>query len=332
MKYLVVALFFLTSFSNGVKAQVSEQWQNAISNVESMLEDYVQHADELLRLEDDFYASINVGPLAYAGNACANCYWPTHQCAILGRMLGKKEFIAHLEEPLPPITAPLNDVWEAAQSLSQWVYTAKRLLAVPPEEQSAVWNLECVDSFGIPMAAFSESGLGALSMRVDGTYLWVYGDITVGFYDELVEVLDRHPEIRTIGLGSGGGSVKDAILSGYLIRNRGLDTQLAGPCLSACPLVFIGGKSRIVMRPFPNFGFHQVSKMNGEPIPCNDPVYGDVLKYALSLGVDGKWIAQKMCSAAPHEMNNQGDTEPERDQLCRSGVVTGYQGIGANLC
>lgn len=332
MKHLFIALLFLTTFSNGFQAQASEQWLNVISDVENKLEEYIQKSDKLLRLEDELYASINVGPLVYAGNACANCYWPTHQCAILGRMLGEKELIFHLEKPLPPITASLGDVWSAAESLSQWVYTAKRLLALPSEERAAVWNLECVGSFGIPMAAFNVSGRGALSMRVDGSYLWIYGDITDGFYGELVKVLDRHSEIQTVGLGSGGGSVRDAILSGQEIRKRGLNTQLTGPCLSACPLVFIGGKSRNVMRPFPIFGFHQIANVDGEPIRCNDPVYDDVLEYSLFLGVDGEWVVDKMCSAAPHEMNNQGHTIEERDQLCRTGVVTWYQGVGATLC
>ena len=72
MKYLFVVLSFLTFFNNGVKAQGSEQWQNAVSNVEAMLSDYIQRSDELLRSEDDLYSSINVDPLTYAGNACAN--------------------------------------------------------------------------------------------------------------------------------------------------------------------------------------------------------------------------------------------------------------------
>ena len=331
MKRLLAALFFIIVLSSASTAQDAEQWPNAISNVESMLEDYIQHADELLRSEDDFYASINTSPLAYAGNACANCYWPTHQCAILGRMLGKKEFIAHLEEPLPPLTAPLDDVWTTAVSLSQWIYTAKRLLATPLEKRANIWDLECVGSFGIPSRAYSGVGLETADMSVDGTYLWVYGDIKDGFYDEFVSVLDRHPEVSTVGLGSAGGSVADAILSGIAIRKKGLNTQLTGPCLSACPLVFMGGKERYVLRPFPVFGFHQMS-VNSASVPCNDPAYDELRDYALTMGVDGNWIVQKFCSAAPHEMNMQGDTIAERDQICSTGLVTWYQGIGATLC
>ena len=331
MKRLLAALFFIIALSSASTAQDAEPWPTAIANVESRLEDYVQRADELLRLEDDFYASINVSPLMYAGNACANCYWPTHQCAILGRMLGKTDFISHLEEPLPPLTAPLGDVWETAQSLSQWVHTAKRLLTKPLEERANIWDLECVGSFGIPTRAYSAVGLGAVNMRVDGTYLWVYGDIEDGFYGELVSFLDQHPEVRTVGLGSAGGSVLDAILSGIEIRKRGLNTQLTGPCLSACPLVFMGGKERGVMRPFPVFGFHQIS-VNSAPIPFNAPEYDDLRDYALSMGIDGDWIVQKFYSAAPHEMNMQGNTIEERDQICSTGLVTWYQGMGANLC
>lgn len=306
-------------------------WPETIAKVEALLEEYVSRSDELLRQEDEFYRSENMSPLGYLGNACANCYWPMHQCAILGRMLGKPELVSHLEEPLPPLTAPLGEVWSASESLNQWVHTAKRLVETPEVERTNIWNLECVGHFDIPKTGFDKPGQQSVTIRADGSYLWVYGDIVQGFYDEFVIALNEHPEVTTIGLGSGGGSVRDAILAGSEIRKRGLNTQLTGPCLSACPIVFIGGVSRNVMQPFPPLGFHQMYSEGGA-LALNDPTYQLVADYAWAMGIDGTWFVLQMAAAEPTDMNMQGDDLVERDELCIRRAVTWYQGIGSTTC
>jgi hypothetical protein len=332
MKKLMFVCLIALLISAGMSlAQNVTTWSATVKNIEALLQQYIQKSDELLRKEDSLYASINQNPLSYAGTACANCYWPAHQCAILGRMLGRAELIAHLEAPLPSLSSSLREVWSTAQSLDQWVFTANRLLKSSDQERGNIWNLECIGKFDIPVSGFEERGQGTVNMKTDGTYLWVYGDIVVGFYEELVEVLDEHPEIKIVGLGSAGGSVRDAVLAGSEIRRRGLGTQLSGPCLSACPLVFIGGTSRFVMRPFPALGFHQIYQAEGT-VPLDAPIYQSVHDYVWSMGGDGNWIVSQMAMASPDEMNIQGDDEQERDQLCLRGIVTGYQGFGSNIC
>lgn len=312
-------------------AEESQPWPQTIANVETLLEAYIKKSDELLREQDEFYSSTNSTPLTYTGNTFANSYWPEHQCAILGRMLGKPELIAHLEKPLPELDAPLGEVWFAAQSLDQWVYTARRLVKTHESERASIWNLECVGRFAIPESGFDNRGNQIVSMEVDGSSLWVYGDIVPGFYDQFLRMLNEHPEVTNVGLGSGGGSVSEAILSGTEIRKRGLTTQLIGPCLSACPMVFIGGVSRDVMRPYPPLGFHQMYAEDGA-VPLGNEIYQLVADYAWSMGVDGAWFVLKMSSAEPSDMNMQGDDESERDELCMRKVVTWYQGIGSIVC
>ena len=328
--YLCLFSFYLLT-PLSLQAQDTTSWPTAIRNVELLFEQYLQKSDELLRQEDSFYASTEMSPLSYAGHACSHCYWPQHQCAILGRMLGKSELINHLEEPLPPITAPLHDVWSAAQSLDQWLHVANSLLRSSHEMRSNVWNLECVGRFDIPTSAYMTDGAESTNFSVSGSYLLVYGDVVDGFYEELLEVLNNHPEIRTVAIGSAGGFVHDALLSGMEIRRRRLRTQLSGPCMSACPLVFMGGISRIVMRPFPTFGFHQMYSDEG-PTHFNDPLYQLVSDYAWSMGVDGDWLIEQMRQALPSQMIILGDEEAERDELCRRGLVTGYQGFGSSVC
>jgi hypothetical protein len=332
MKPLFAVSFTLfLALASLVTAQESKSWPDTIANVEALLEQYIQKSDELLREEDEDYRLNGGHPLNYFGVSCANCYWPEHQCAILGRMLGKAELIKHLEKPLPPLTSTLGEVLPTAESLDQWVFTAKRLLGESNEKRASIWNLECVGNFGIPSNAVDDQGLDSVSFRQDGAHLWVYGDIVQGFYEQFVEVLNQNPEVTTVGLGSGGGSVRDAILAGSEIRKRGLNTQLIGPCLSACPMVFIGGVSRNVMRPFPPLGFHQMYSEDGA-VPLGDQTYQLVADYAWSMGVDGTWFVLQMAAAEPTDMNMQGDDLAERDELCVRGAVTWYQGIGSTLC
>src|SRR5262249_3418512 len=52
--------------------------------------------------------------------------------------------------------------------------------------------------------------------------------------------------VRTVVLGSDGGYVNEAMAIGRLIRGRGLDTSVPSACMSACVLIWAGGKTRTV--------------------------------------------------------------------------------------
>lgn len=329
--FLLASVILVLASNHSARASDDVTWPAAIRNVELLLEQYLETADELLRQQDEYYASGNYSPLSYNGKLCANCYWPEHQCAILGRMLGKTGVITHLEAPLPSLSSSLESILSAADSLDQWLFTANRLLEASEAERANIWNLECVGSFSISLEEYDPRGEGSISFQLDGPYLWIYGDVVEGFYEQLTSVLDAHPEVQIIAIGSAGGSVRDAVLAGSEIRLRGLSTQLSGPCMSACPLVFMGGVSRYVMRPYPAFGFHQVSDDNGA-IPFDDPTYDVVVEYADVMGVSGDWVLQQFVSASPEDINIVGDTQAERDDLCRNGLVTFYQGIGSTVC
>lgn len=325
---LIIGATLILGLNHSARASDDFTWPTAILNVELLLDEYLRKSEELAEAEGRDFP---LRPLASLGNACANCYWPEHQCAILGRMLGRSAAISQLEPPLTPLTAPLDDLLSQAQSLDQWLFTANRLVEAAEAERANIWNLECVGSFNISLDEYDPRGEGSISFQLDGPYLWIYGDVVEGFYEQLTSMLDAHPEVQIVAIGSAGGSVRDAVLAGSEIRLRGLSTQLSGPCMSACPLVFMGGIKRYVLRPFPEFGFHQVSDDNGA-IPFDDPTYDVVFEYADAMGVSGDWILQQFLSASPAEINIVGDTEAERDNLCRSGLVTNYQGFGSTIC
>ncbi len=251
-----------------------------------------------------------------------------HECAISGRLLGLEEKVQHLEYmPEPEVSEnmtedQLYDLMVYSHSLENWVIAAKRLTVLPISEVAEIWNLNCVGKLEIDAGSFVESGVGKARFKQDGNRASVLGDIDVGFADELEVWLNTHPETTEVVLGSGGGSVRDALLAGISIRKRGLDTTLSDSCYSACPLVFFGGVRRTIWSPYPPLGFHQVYTGDGEPIPASSETYQMIFDYSNLMGIDGNFVLTSMNSAPPSSMY-----EPHVDDLCAAGVTTWVQRI-----
>lgn len=87
------------------------------------------------------------------------------------------------------------------------------------------------------------------------------------------EVEARGEYVETVVLESPGGSVRDALAIGALIRDRGFATRVAAGalCASSCPIVFASGAERIA-EPDAAIGVHQV--------------------YASAIGGDARALAQ----------------------------------------
>jgi hypothetical protein len=82
-----------------------------------------------------------------------------------------------------------------------------------------------------------------------GGALLVTGTIMPGSADQFAASVEQFGEyVKTVALDSPGGSVEDALAMGRLIRAKGFATSVAAGslCASSCPLVFAGGKARLV--------------------------------------------------------------------------------------
>lgn len=93
-----------------------------------------------------------------------------------------------------------------------------------------------------------------------GGVLSLTGTIDVGASQRLAdEIAARGEYVQSVSLNSPGGSVTDALAMGALIREGGLDTQVAAGalCASSCPLVFAGGVERLAS-PEAAIGVHQI--------------------------------------------------------------------------
>jgi hypothetical protein len=310
LKILALVGLFVVSFIPGADAK---SWDETIAQVEHRADQVWQRGKSL-------------GADTFLGTAVNEIDIPKHECAILGRMLGVSSLILGLEyHPEPPLSeAPdqeeLFDLMVYSHSLSNWALVARRSVTLSEPEKKHKWNLDCVGKQGIPSDAFFQIEDGRANFVVNGTDLIILGDIEAGFAEELATFLNSDKRISRVILGSGGGSVREAIKAGFLIRKLGLDTTLDSSCYSACPLVFLGGVNRTIWSPYPKLGFHQMSDGSGRAIMSSSPLYSAMEDYASIMGANSDFVLASMLRASPSEM-----FEPEFEKLCQNKVATWVQ-------
>jgi hypothetical protein len=241
-------------------------------------------------------------------------------------MLGIEEQIQHLEVfDNPEMRENLSEdelrgLMVHAQFLRNWAFVARKLIETPDQERQQIWNLDCVGKQDIPANLFIEIKNPSASIVVDGNDVRVLGNFEPGFFVQLEEVILENPQIERVVLGSGGGSVRDAILTGLLIRKEGLSTTLSENCYSACPLAFLGGVRRAIWSPYPELAFHQVSRADGSEVSLDDPIYELIKVYVSEMGANSDFIMRQIFSASPSEFSY-----PALEDLCRSAAVTWVQ-------
>lgn len=311
-KCVFILLMSLVIISpSGSRAQDID-WEDAIEAVEKSALSYSDYAFEEL-------GSRWVGPANYS------IKFHTHRCAILGRMLGLSEAIQHIETfDYPPLDTSSDafDLLVFSLTLENWVAAARASLKMNRDERINVWNLDCVGEVGIAANLFIETSQPNATFEVNDQTLVVYGDINFGFFERLKNQLAANPNIQKVALGSGGGSVRDALLAGYEIRRLGLSTTLHGNCFSACPLVFMGGVERVLWAAPHRLGFHQIYTGDGNAISADDPTYEIAGQYMTEMGINAQVVMSWMLSARPSDM-----FEPAISDLCAPKVSTFVQRV-----
>lgn len=313
----IIFLFLMTFLSASVIAQ-NNNWPNAIAAASKSAASYQEYAE----------VKSGSGLGGMVGQIGADIDIERHRCAILGRMLGRIDEIAALEKIEYPNLNSQLDEYEAAMfasSLWNWVSVARWASAANEADRTNRWNLDCVGNMGIPTSAYivHEASDALFAFDKQTGQLSVYGDIDTGFYDRFLTQLERSEGVEEVLLGSGGGSVHDAIMAGREIRKRQLDTTLFGNCYSACPLVFAGGENRTVWSSVRHdFGFHQVYLGDGKAVPNDHPVYGAIAAYLNDMGVDAQTYLSWMHRAPPSDMY-----VPDIRATCAPKLVTFVQRI-----
>lgn len=138
-----------------------------------------------------------------------------------------------------------------------------------------------------------------IALGAGGT-LRLTGTIDPGAADRFAsEIAARGEYVETILLDSPGGSVDDALAIGRLIREEGLDTQVAngGLCASSCPIIFASGAERLAGRSAA-IGVHQIyaAALSANPVDAlsvagiamadAQSVTADITRHLVLSGVD----------------------------------------------
>jgi len=148
----------------------------------------------------------------------------------------------------------------------------------------------------------------------DGQTLEFSGGITFGVTRELERFLNAMAGVRTVRLNSSGGRILEAQKMSDLIRSRNLTTFVAADCLSACTIVFLGGKERLML-PAARLGFHQPA-FRGMTAADRRAAIAAEQERLQRFGLSSAFAA-RATSASP-----SGMWYPDQDELVREQVVT----------
>jgi hypothetical protein len=160
----------------------------------------------------------------------------------------------------------------------------------------------------------SRVGPHRFQVLANGQILEFSGGITFGVARELEEFLDAMGSLKTVRLNSIGGRILEAQKMSDMIRAHGLSTDVTQDCMSACTIVFLGGKERF-MTPSARLGFHQ-PVFRGMTAADRRAAISNEEARLQRLGLS-KDFAIRANAATP-----DGMWYPDQDELLREKVVT----------
>lgn len=107
-----------------------------------------------------------------------------------------------------------------------------------------------------PLAAGGGPAGHQATLLPGGTTIAFRGDITFGSAQALLTLVRANPQVDQVRLASDGGYVHPALLVANALQLRGATTVVEGSCLSACTVLFVGGKRRYLVEGGA-LGFHR---------------------------------------------------------------------------
>jgi hypothetical protein len=186
--------------------------------------------------------------------------------------------------------------------------------------------------------AFSESGIpqitelakiyngddevGKYKFRVlnNGQELEFTGGITFGAAKAFEGFSDALSELKTVRLTSQGGRIFEAQLIAEQVKKRGLNTFVPSYCASACTIIFLNGRERLINSKS-RIGFHQPDFPGLSDKDRRDMIATEETRLS-SLGVS-RAFAQRVNSTLPKNM-----WYPTIAELLKEHVATKVLDIG----
>jgi hypothetical protein len=160
----------------------------------------------------------------------------------------------------------------------------------------------------------AEVGPHQFHILANGQMLEFSGGITFGVAKEMEGFLDAMGGVKTVRLDSIGGRILEAQKMSDLVKARGLSTFVVKDCVSACTIVFLGGRERYLASTA-RLGFHQPT-FAGMTMSERRGTIAEEVQRLQRFGLS-KAFAERANNATP-----SGMWYPDKDELLREHVVT----------
>lgn len=172
-------------------------------------------------------------------------------------------------------------------------------------------------TLGVDDDAAEEDSLGQVQLSVSSDFstLQLTGPIVFGVTRRVRDMLEAYPSITTVRLTSPGGRVVEARAMSELITRRGLTTLAAGNCASACTVLFMAGRERLV-ESATTVGFHRYHSPDPEQADAEANMAID-RRYFRARGLPD-WFIERAFTTP-----NDGMWRPSFDEMRTAHVVTG---------
>lgn len=154
-----------------------------------------------------------------------------------------------------------------------------------------------------------------LRISDDARTLVLSGGIKYGLASQVDTLLKAAPNIAGVLLSSPGGRLAEAQKVFDLVRNRGLDTFVSDECSSACTLIFVAGRNRLVGLDG-RLGFHG-SYFPGVTAADLQAANDEWARLYQSAGLSAEFLDRAM-QVPPERM-----WYPTRAELRQAGVIVG---------
>ncbi len=213
-------------------------------------------------------------------------------------------------------------VWRSATRYRQrgkrfWGVAAKALVLLGVAQLAANFVMVgTAQMAGIYEIVSGDARVGPHQFHIlaNGETLEFSGGITFGVTQELEQFLNAMAGVRAVRLNSTGGRILEAQKMSDMIRSRDLATVVAVDCLSACTIVFLGGKERLML-PSARLGFHQPAFRGMTAADRSAAIATEQLRLQ-GFGLSSAFAA-RATTASP-----SGMWYPDQDELVRERVVT----------
>lgn len=155
-----------------------------------------------------------------------------------------------------------------------------------------------------------------LELAVQDNTVLIKGEIGFDTHTALLSLLEKPGQpLKTLRLSSDGGRIFAARAIALTVIAHDMDTEVIGRCASACTLIFLAGKRRILLHGA-ELGFHQYALNSNVQLLDTKAEQEKDRQYFLSRGVSQGFIDRMFQSG------HQGIWFPGRAELKAAGIIT----------